>query len=129
MIRIDPGNAGYFSVPVTNDWTVTNNYWDQQTSLNDSQAVKNDDGTYTIVVSPTDPGVANWVSTGGLHQGTLSIRFQDLDPASAATPAVDARVVKLTALTDEYPELASQPDYDRAAQIAARQTGYARRYE
>lgn len=128
VIRIDPGNAGYFSVPVTNDWTVTNNYWDQQTSLNDSQAVRNDDGTYTIVVSPTDPGVANWVSTGGLHQGTLSIRFQDLDPASPAAPAVDARVVKVSALTDEYPELASQQDYDRAAQIAARQTGYARRY-
>jgi hypothetical protein len=41
---------------------------------------------------------------------------------------VDARVVRLTALTDEYPELASQQDYDRAAQIAARQTGYGRRY-
>lgn len=128
VIRIDPGNAGYFSVPVTNDWTVTGNYWDQQTSLNDTQAVPNDDGTYTIVVSPTDPGVANWVSTGGLHQGTLSIRFQDLDLASTATPTVDARVVKLTSLTDEYPELARQQDYDRAAQIAARQTGYARRY-
>ena len=101
---------------------------EQQTSLNDTQAVPNDDGTYTIVVSPTDPGVANWVSTGGLHQGTLSIRFQDLDLASTVTPAVDARVVRLTALTDEYPELASQQDYDRAAQIAARQTGYGRRY-
>lgn len=128
VIRIDPGNAGYFSVPVTNDWTVTNDYWDQQTSLNGSQAVKNDDDTYTIVVSPTDPGVANWVSTGGLHQGTLSIRFQDLDVASAATPTVDARVVKLNTLTDDYPELASQQDYDRAAQIADRQTGYGRRY-
>ena len=40
-------------VPVTNDWTITDNYWDQQTSLNISQAKQNRDGTYTIVISPT----------------------------------------------------------------------------
>ena len=34
---------------MTNDWTITDNYWDQQTSLNISQAKKNPDGTYTIV--------------------------------------------------------------------------------
>ena len=34
-------------VPVTNDWTITDNYWDQQTSLNNEQAWKNADGTYT----------------------------------------------------------------------------------
>ena len=39
-LTIDPGDAGYFVVPVTNDWTITDNYWDQQTSLNISQATK-----------------------------------------------------------------------------------------
>ena len=34
VITIDPGNAGYFIVPITNDWTITDNYWDAQTSLN-----------------------------------------------------------------------------------------------
>ena len=67
-------------MPVTNLWTVTGDYWDEQTSLNNAQAVANPDGTYTFVISPTDPGVRNWVSTGGLNQGTVSIRFQDLDP-------------------------------------------------
>jgi len=59
VVTIDPGNAGYFVVPVTNDWTITDNYWDQQTSLNNSpmQARPNPDGTYTIVISPTDPKV------------------------------------------------------------------------
>ncbi len=53
VLTIDPGKARYFSVPVTNDWTITNNYWDEQTSLNVSQSIeKNPDGTYTIVVSP-----------------------------------------------------------------------------
>jgi hypothetical protein len=28
VVTVDPGNAGYFVVPVTNDWTITGNYWD-----------------------------------------------------------------------------------------------------
>lgn len=127
VITIDPGNAGYFIVPITNDWTITDNYWDAQTSLNNFQAVPNADGvTYTIVVSPTDPGVANWVSTGGLNQGTLSIRFQDLDLSSPRRPAVSTQVVSVA---DVLPP--GEPPFteaQRAAQIALRQSGYNKRY-
>ncbi len=85
VLTIDRKDAGYFNVPVTNDWTITDNYWDQQTSLNNAQAVPDEvDGTkYTIVISKSDPNVKNWVSTGGLNQGTASIRFQDLGERSA----------------------------------------------
>ncbi len=130
VLTIDPGKARYFSVPVTNDWTITNNYWDEQTSLNVSQSDRNDDNqTYTIVVSPTDPSVANWVSTGGLNQGTISIRFQDFDPNSTIDPTVSSQVVKLTDLASVLPAgtvyvTAAQ----RAAQIADRQLGYNKRY-
>lgn len=124
VITINPGNAGYFSVPVTNDWTITSNYWDQQTSLNIAQSVKNADGTYTIVVSPTDPGVANWVSTGGLNQGTISIRFQDFDPASDVDPTVSSQVVKLNELSG----LPTVTEAERQAQLAARKLAYDKRY-
>ncbi|BBY62159.1 Ig-like domain-containing protein [Mycolicibacterium helvum] len=130
VITINPGKARYFSVPVTNDWTITDNYWDQQTSLNVSQSQKNvQDDTYTIVVSPTDPGVANWVSTGGLNQGTISIRFQDFDPNSTIDPTVSSQVVKLNELDGVLPDgtVFVTPD-ERAAQIATRQLGYSKRY-
>ena len=97
VLTIDPGNAGYFIVPVYNDWTITDNYWDQQTSLNNAQAVKNADGTYTVVISKNDPGVTNWVSTGGLNQGTIAIRFQDLADNGNAPRIVDQRVVPFAA--------------------------------
>ncbi|WP_328358518.1 Ig-like domain-containing protein [Mycobacterium sp. NBC_00419] len=122
VLTIDPGRARYFSVPITNDWTITNNYWDDQTSMNVSQAVANGDGTYTIVVSPTDPGFANWVSTGGLNQGTIAIRFQDFDPNNTTDPTVSSTVVPISQLN-----LPAIP-YDRQAQIAARQLGYSKRY-
>ena len=124
VITINPGKARYFSVPVTNDWTITDNYWDDQTSLNIAQSVKNSDGTYTIVVSPKDPGVANWVSTGGLNQGTLSIRFQDFNPASDVDPTVSSQVVKLNQLSG----LPTVTPAERQAQLATRKLGYDRRY-
>lgn len=129
VITIDPGKARYFSVPVTNDWTITNNYWDEQTSLNVSQSIANPDGTYTYVVAPTDPGVANWVSTGGLNQGTISIRFQDFDPDSKVDPTVDSQVVTIDELSMVLPATTVYVTPEqRQVQIADRQLGYNKRY-
>ena len=129
VITIDPGKARYFSVPVTNDWTITNNYWDEQTSLNVSQSAMNPDGTYTYVVSPTDPGVANWVSTGGLNQGTISIRFQDFDPESDVDPTVHSELVALNQLDSVLPgTMVYVTPEERQEQIAQRQLGYNKRY-
>ena len=136
VIKVNPGSAGYFSVPVTNDWTITDNYWDQQTSLNIGQAVRNDDGSYTVVVSPTEPCtaggcLANWVSTGGLHQGTLSIRFQDIDtnPQTYVAPTVDYQLVTLDQLASVLPpETVYLSAAQRAAVLADRKAAYNRRY-
>ncbi|MFZ0833525.1 MAG: DUF1214 domain-containing protein, partial [Mycobacterium sp.] len=131
VLTIDPGNAAYFIVPVYNDWTITDNYWDQQTSLNTAQAIPNVDGTYTVVISPTDPGVANWISTGGLNQGTISIRFQDLDPNIADPPRiVDQQVVLLAEVESFFPD---DPRYfvteqQRADQLALRKAGFDNRW-
>ena len=129
VLTIDPGDAGYFVVPVTNDWTITDNYWDQQTSLNSSQAVKNADGTYTIVVSPHDAAVWNWVSTGGLNQGTISIRFQDLRAEPSNLPTVSSRVVSLDQLASVLPAgtVYATPQ-DRLDQTALRKSGFNNRF-
>lgn len=131
VITVRPGGAGYFVVPVTDDWTVTEDYWNVQTSLNNAQAVADDaDGTtYTLVLSPTDPGVANWVSTGGLNQGTISIRFQDLDPEAAFLPSVDARLVRLEDLPAQLPPGTRWVTADdRATQLAGRKAAYDLRF-
>ena len=129
VLTIDPGDAGYFVVPVTNDWTITDNYWDQQTSLNIAQAEKNADGTYTIVVSPRDPEIWNWVSTGGLNQGTISIRFQDLPANPSNLPTVSSQVVSLDELASVLPAgtVPATPQ-DRLDQIAARNSGFDNRF-
>jgi hypothetical protein len=129
VITIDPGNAGYFVVPITNDWTITGDYWNQQSTLNSSQAIPNPDGTYTLVISPTDPGVANWISTGGLNQGTISIRFQDLDQNKLNTPTVKSQVIPLSNLRGVLPTATVYVGFDqRADQIALRHAGFDRRF-
>ena len=128
VLTIDPGDAKYFVVPVTNDWTITDDYWDQQTSLNSVQA-KPIGGVYTIVISPKDPGVANWVSTGGLNQGTISIRFQDLPLEPTNLPTVTSQVVLRSQLGTVLPAgtLYVTPA-QRAAQLAVRKAGFDKRF-
>ncbi len=128
VLTIDPGNAGFFSVPVYNDWTITGDYWNQQTSLNSDQAVPNGDGTYTVVISPTDPGVANWISTGGLNQGIISMRFQNLDPESPDVARVQSKVVKINELTHDTNGTAIVTPEQRAEQLALRKAGYDKRW-
>ncbi|MDZ7882431.1 MAG: hypothetical protein U5N53_05730 [Mycobacterium sp.] len=131
VITIDRAGAGYFIVPVTDDWTITKDYWNEQTSLNNVQSVADDAGntTYTLVVSPSDPGVANWVSTGGLNQGTISIRFQDIDPEVAQLPTVSARVVRLSELASVLPPTTQYVTQEqRAAQLATRKAGFDNRF-
>ncbi|HET6731952.1 DUF1214 domain-containing protein [Mycobacterium sp.] len=129
VLTIDPGDANYFIVPTYNDWTITDNYWDQPTSLNNEQAKRNSDGTYTLVISPTDPGAANWVSTGGLNQGTISIRFQDLGPDPQNLPRiVDQRVMTHEELQSYLPADDFITEQQRADQIALRKAGFNKRW-
>jgi len=129
VLTIDPGNAEYFTVPVYNDWTITGDYWNQQTSLNNYQAVPNGDGTYTMVVSVADPGVKNWVSTGGLNQGLISMRFQNLDPNSPDVPSVQSAVVKLADLPGYLPPgTVFVTPVQRTAQLDARLAGFNKRW-
>ncbi|MDT5015046.1 MAG: hypothetical protein QOD39_1206 [Mycobacterium sp.] len=133
VLRIDPGRANYFVVPTYDVWTITDDYWNKQTSLNNEQAIANADGTYTVVISPTDPGVTNWIDTGGLHQGTISIRFQDLDPDPNNVNApriVDQQVIDAD---DAASYFAADPKYvvtdqQRADQLAERKDGFNKRW-
>ena len=130
ILTIDPASAGFFTVPVYDDWTITGDYWNEQTSLNNYQSVRNLDGTtYTMVVSPTDPLVRNWVSTGGLNQGIISMRFQNLDPDLPGTPTVASQVVKIADLADYLPDGTEfvTPE-QRAAQLAVRKAGFNKRW-
>lgn len=59
-------------------WNVhmqTFEYRDRRSSLNSAQIETGEGGTYRIVIAERDPGVPNWLDTGGHRRGTIFWRF------------------------------------------------------
>ncbi|RQT29098.1 hypothetical protein [Burkholderia contaminans] len=130
VVNVNLGGAKYFIAPAYGRWTITTDYINHTQTLNNAQAVANPDGTYTFVVSPTDPGVYNWVDTVGLHQGFLNLRWQGL-PATPAPqgPSATAQLVKISDLRNVLPATTKYVTAsERQAQLAARAGRYSSRY-
>jgi hypothetical protein len=128
VVDLHDGGAEYFTVPLSNIWGTTLDIVDRTGSLNKAQSVVNDDGSYTYVISPTDPGVANWIDSDGLREGILTLRMAEF---GAAGPSEDlgarGRVVNLDRLDAEVSHLSRVSLQDRKTQLAERRTAYLRR--
>jgi hypothetical protein len=96
-------------------------------SLNLSQVTPNPDGILTLVVVPKDPGVANWLDTTGLHEGTLFVSWQK-PPGPLDAHAQGVRSVRLVKAAELNLALSWLFPTERKAQLAERATAYARRY-
>jgi hypothetical protein len=128
VVDLNDGGAEYFTVPLSNIWGTTLDIVDRTGSLNKAQSVPNEDGTYTYVISPVDPGVANWIDSDGLREGILTLRMAEF---GGNGPREDlgarGRVVKLDRLDTEAPTLQRVSGEERAAQLADRRKAYLRR--
>ncbi len=128
VVDVSDGGAEYFTVPLSNIWGTTLDIVDRTGSLNKAQSVPNEDGTYTYVIAPTDPGVANWIDSDGLNEGILTLRMAEFG-GDGPTEDLGARgrVVKLDDLDTEVPALRRVSPPERAAQLADRRAAYLRR--
>lgn len=129
VIDVNDGGAKYFTVPISNVWGTTMGIMDRTGSLNKAQSEPNADGTWTYVLSNTDPGVHNWVDPCGLSHGILTLRmaeFPDQRPLDGLSAS--GKVVKLADLESVLPEGTREISADeRAEQLAGRAAAYARR--
>lgn len=128
VVDVSDGGAEYFTVPLSNIWGTTLDIVDRTGSLNKAQSVRNADGTYTYVIAPTDPGVANWIDSDGLREAILTLRMAEF---GGDGPAEDlgarGRVVKLDDLEKEVPSLRRVSVAERATELADRRSAYLRR--
>lgn len=128
VVDLNDGGAEYFTVPLSNVWGTTLELVDRTGSLNKAQSVPNQDGTYTYVISPVDPGVANWIDSDGLREAILTLRMAEFGEAGPREDlGARGRVVKLDRLDAEVPYLERVSPQQRAAQLAERRKGYLRR--
>ncbi|GAB3113226.1 hypothetical protein G8770_18095 [Aestuariicella hydrocarbonica] len=70
-----PEHCQYRSVILTNDIYQTLDWYNNQSSLNESQAAADADGVLRVVISRLDPGVPNWLDTGGYQRGVVQGRW------------------------------------------------------
>ncbi|MFL6062008.1 MAG: hypothetical protein ACJ72E_12315 [Marmoricola sp.] len=127
VVDVSDGGAEYFTVPLGNAWGTTLDIFGSTGSLNKAQSAANEDGTYTYVISPENPGVANWIDSDGLREGFLTLRMAEFGPAGATEDlAARGRVIDLGDLDTELPQLARVTESERADQLARRQAGYVR---
>lgn len=129
VIDLNDGGARYFTVPISNVWGTTMGIMDRTGSLNKAQSEPNADGTWTYVLSNSDPGVHNWLDPSGLSEGILTLRmaeFPEQRPNDGL--AASGRVVKLRDLESLLPpgtrEVTTE---ERTAQLADRASAYIRR--
>ena len=132
LVTLDPLGAKYLGFGIADPWTVSFEHIHGNGSLNNSQAQANADGSYTYVISPRDPGVHNWLDTGGLKTGAMMQRWQGLPPGTVDTErGVRAvKIVKFDELRERLPaETVWLSPEQRAEQYRQRAVEYARRYE
>ncbi|MBB4614316.1 hypothetical protein [Novosphingobium taihuense] len=127
IIDYDPADAGYAAVELT-DWLYRSlDYHFVQSSLTAAQSSVDPDGRIRAVIARRDPGVANWLDTGGQANVLMILRWQAMK--SQGRP-IDAKLhlTTIDRLRSELPASTVWFDADeRAAQIAGRVAAYGRR--
>lgn len=104
VMTLDPLGAKSMGIQLTDPWGVSYEYRNRASSLNNAQAQANTDGTFTFVISRTDPGVRNWLDPEGHAGGMFAIRWQGLPQQTKTDLAIrKAEVVALDRLKSLLP--------------------------
>jgi hypothetical protein len=133
VVTLERRNAAYLGFQLSDAWGQgqTSEYLANLGSLSGEQARANADGSYTWVITASDPGVHNWLDTAGLRVGTYCARWQGLAQGVKSAGVVrEMKVVKRAALDAALPaETVRVTPEQRSAQIAQRRRDYARRLQ
>jgi hypothetical protein len=128
LVTVDALGAGSLGFQLTDPWGVAYEYVGRSSSLNNAQARPNGDGTYTFVISATDPGVHNWLDPEGFGAGMFAIRWQVLPGAVSPERAIrEVSVQTHAALRESLPADVFVTPAERRAQLEARARAHARR--
>lgn len=123
-----PAKPVYSSIQLNDRWGRSLDYANRLGSLNQQQAAADKDGWRRYVISHTDPGVANWLDTGGQRSGYV-LQSQLYRELNAGAAEVKCQLLATDELEAALPEGMRRVDpLTRRKQILARQQHVARRY-
>jgi hypothetical protein len=121
IVTIDPKSAAYTGFVLADPWMLSPEHITQSGSLNNTQSYANADGSFTYVIAHQDPGINNWLDTGGLQSGGLMIRWQAFNqhPESGNDLVKSVQMVKLSALPKAVPATIPRVSSQQREQILA----------
>jgi hypothetical protein len=130
IVRSNSAGATFRNLVITDAFHLSIEYWKRTSSLNMVQMAADENGEFTFVVSPRDPGIHNWIDTGGVRRMQFGQRFQAFERGvEHEDPWMTVKLVKFDDLAKELPDGVRPIDSaGRAKQVADRQAGVARRF-
>lgn len=131
IVRSNSAGAGFRNLVLTDAFHISIEYWKRTSSLNMAQMAADEDGDFTFVIAHRDPGIHNWLDTGGLRRMQFGQRWQAFPRGvEHEDPWMTARLVRFDALERELTDGVKRiDDAARENQLAARAVGIARRFE
>jgi hypothetical protein len=124
VVEVAPPRARYWGMQVGDLWWQCTDYVHRQSSLNGRQVIADADGKIRIIVAATDPGVANWLDTGGIDRGIILLRWyfaEDYPVPRTCLVPMDRLAAELPAGTQTVtPELRRTIIEDRRLAVSAR---------
>ena len=78
VLRWWPMGGTYQAVHLRDLWNSSLEYTNMQSSLTGEQCEASADGSFWCVLSARDPGIANWLDTGGLRRGYVAFRYDGI---------------------------------------------------
>ncbi|MFS3130735.1 hypothetical protein ACLM5J_20195 [Nocardioides sp. Bht2] len=127
VVTLDPVGCDYLGFEVTDPWGVTRPSVTALGGLNNRQAIANEDGTFSYWIGPVDPGVHNWLDTGGLDAGLITARWQGGVFAADAQPVRGTELVQLSEARTRFAANQLVTPEQRAEQLRQRAVAFARR--
>lgn len=75
LVEAEPPECDYWNFQLNNYWMESLDYRYHRIHCNKYTTRYRPDGSFQIVVAPTDPGVPNWIDTAGHTCGTMGLRW------------------------------------------------------
>lgn len=126
VLELTPPQAKHWSIQLSNHWWESLDYIHALGSINRFQASTDPDGMIRIVIAHQDPGILNWLDTGGHTEGAIMVRYQRGAP-SPMPRIIHTSQVELTRLI--HPLAARANAELRAKNLEQRRRHVARRWQ
>ena len=127
ILSVPVSDIAYQAIQLGNRWFHSLEYQHRQSSLTVTQSKPDETEIIHYVISKKDPGVWNWLDTGGLRRGLIMIRWQG--SKTAPQNKMGSQLIDVSEIKSVLPEESFVSPDERKAQMERRADVISKRYQ